>query len=72
MIVVDEYEYNVLKANSRICVELIKEINTIADELYPKVPYWCDCGTNADVAFIQINEMAREINKRRRKWKWTL
>ena len=72
MIVVDEYEYNVLKANSSICVELIKEIDTIANELYPNVPYWADCGTNAEVAFFQISEMAREIKKRRRKWKWTL
>lgn len=68
MIVVDEDEYNLLKANSGICIELIKEIDKIANELYPKVPYWIDSGSNADVAFIQINEMAREIKKRRKRW----
>ena len=72
MIVVDEDEYNEIKRNSRICVGLIKEIAELANELYPNVPYWTDCGTNAEVAFFQISEMAREIKKRRRKWKWTL
>lgn len=68
MIVVDEDEYNVLKENSNICIALIKEIDDIANELYPNVPYWTDCGSNADVAFFQINEMKREINRIRKGW----
>lgn len=67
MIVVEENEYLTFKAHSSILIELIKEINEYANELYPNVPYWCDTGTNADVAFIQVDNMRNEIIRRRKK-----
>lgn len=63
IIMVDEDEYYNFKRDSEICNLLIKKLDEQCKFLYPNIKYWCDCGTNADVAFIQIDLMTHDIEK---------
>ena len=63
MILVDEDEYYKTKRDTEVCNLLIKKLDEECKVLYPDIEYWCDCGTNADVALIQINTMSYYIKK---------
>lgn len=64
MISVDENEYNRLKCDSAICIDLIKQINEMANYLHPKYGYWIDVGSNADCAFAQLYVMFNDKKKK--------
>lgn len=63
LILVDEDEYYEVKRDAEVCNLLIKKLDEECGVLYPDIPYWCDFGTNADVAFIQIDFMSEDIQK---------
>lgn len=60
---VDEDEYYKFKKDAEICNLLIKKLDKKCETLYPDISYWCDYGTNADVAFIQIDTIASDIRE---------
>lgn len=63
IIMVDEDEYYKFKKDAEICDLLIKKLDEECKILYPGIPYWCDYGTNEDIAFIQIDFMSSDIQK---------